>query len=232
MKQLFILLLLLCSGSVFAQDVIVKKDGSTILSKVLEVNQDNIKYRRFDNQSGPTYTINKSEVQAINYQNGMKEKFSDLLPEDNNFQPNNQNDGARQMNDNALLQIDYVEQHPNSLKKVKPLKTIGWVAGVAFVGIGTPFLIKGLTSDKGSSHDFWTYGGIGIGCYVAGALCAYGCLSKAKQYERISQQLQSMTLFQKRIKLNNGDILLPSIDLLQNLTNNKRAIGLGVCYNF
>ena len=40
--------------NVAAQDVVVKKDGSTILAKVLEVNQDNIKYKKFSNQNGPT----------------------------------------------------------------------------------------------------------------------------------------------------------------------------------
>ena len=78
MKQIFILSFLLCSTSVFAQDVIVKKDGSTILSKVLEVNTDNIKYKKFSNQNGPTYTINKSEIMSINYENGDKDTFDNL----------------------------------------------------------------------------------------------------------------------------------------------------------
>ena len=38
-----------------AQDVIVKKDGSTILSKVLEVSSTDIKYKKFSNPDGPTY---------------------------------------------------------------------------------------------------------------------------------------------------------------------------------
>lgn len=38
-----------------AQDVIVKRDGSTIISKVLEVNTGDIKYKKFSNQGGPTY---------------------------------------------------------------------------------------------------------------------------------------------------------------------------------
>lgn len=72
MKHLLVFLLLLCSASVSAQDVIVKKDGSTILSKVLEVGQEEIKYKKHDNLEGPTYIIQKSELQAINYQNGAK----------------------------------------------------------------------------------------------------------------------------------------------------------------
>lgn len=65
----------MCSVSVYAQDVIVKKDGSTILSKVLEVNTADIKYKKYSNQNGPIYTINKSDVMTINYENGEKDSF-------------------------------------------------------------------------------------------------------------------------------------------------------------
>lgn len=75
MKQLLVFLFLLCSASVSAQDVIVKKDGSTILSKVLEVNTTDIKYKKFSNQNGPTYTLNKSDIMSINYENGEKDTF-------------------------------------------------------------------------------------------------------------------------------------------------------------
>ena len=77
MKQLLVLFFLLCSASVFAQDVIVKKDGSTILSKVLEVNTADVKYKKISNLEGPTYTISKSEIMAINYKNGEKELFEE-----------------------------------------------------------------------------------------------------------------------------------------------------------
>ena len=63
-------------NTAYAQDVIVKKDGSTILSNVLEINETNIRYKRFSNQGGPIYTINKSEIMSINYENGEKDDFS------------------------------------------------------------------------------------------------------------------------------------------------------------
>ena len=78
MKQLLVFLFLLCSISVYAQDVIVKKDGSTILSKVLEVNTADVKYKKFSNLDGPTYTINKSELLSINYENGERDDFSEV----------------------------------------------------------------------------------------------------------------------------------------------------------
>ena len=42
-KSVILSIFLLASMNVAAQDVVVKKDASTILAKVLEVNQDNIK---------------------------------------------------------------------------------------------------------------------------------------------------------------------------------------------
>lgn len=78
MKRVFIWVTLLVTMIVLsnAQDVIVKRDGSTIISKVLEVNTGDIKYKKFSNQGGPTYTIDKAEVMAINYENGEKDVFN------------------------------------------------------------------------------------------------------------------------------------------------------------
>lgn len=64
------------TSSVYAQDVIVLKDGSSVLSKVLEVNASEVKYKKWANQDGPTYTSNKAEILSINYQNGEKDNFS------------------------------------------------------------------------------------------------------------------------------------------------------------
>ncbi len=82
MKQIFfVAFFALCATYVSAQDVIVKKDGSTILSKVLEVNTSDVKYKKFSNKKGPTYTINKSEIMSINYENGEKDLFNGTILE-------------------------------------------------------------------------------------------------------------------------------------------------------
>lgn len=75
-RNVVLTLLLLVTINVSAQDVVVKKDGSTILAKVLEVNQDNIRYKKFSNPDGPTYTIGLSDVMAVNYENGEKDTFN------------------------------------------------------------------------------------------------------------------------------------------------------------
>lgn len=78
MNRFLIISFLFCYSLIaYSQDVIVKKDGSTILSKVLEVNTSDIKYKKFKNPDGPTYTILKSELISINYENGEKDIFED-----------------------------------------------------------------------------------------------------------------------------------------------------------
>ena len=51
--------------SVKAQDVITKKDKTTINAKILEIGLDEIKYVPADNQTGPVMNIDKTEVFKI-----------------------------------------------------------------------------------------------------------------------------------------------------------------------
>lgn len=90
MKKVLFLLMLLCPMIASAQDVIVKKDGSTILSKVLEIKTADIKYKKFSNISGPTYTIDKSDILSINYENGETETFTSTTA-NQNITPNTSN---------------------------------------------------------------------------------------------------------------------------------------------
>ena len=62
---------------VFAQDVIVFRTGDEVKAKVEEVGTSEVKYRKFENPSGPLYTKSKSEIFMIRYQNGDKEVFKD-----------------------------------------------------------------------------------------------------------------------------------------------------------
>ena len=75
-KCVIMLMLLMASVGARAQDIIVKKDGSTITSKVLKITANEIEYKKFTNQDGPTYTVEKSEVLSINYENGERDTFS------------------------------------------------------------------------------------------------------------------------------------------------------------
>ena len=56
-----------------AQDIIIKTNGDEILSKVIEIDTDKIKYKKFENPDAPLYTISKPEVFMIRYANGTKD---------------------------------------------------------------------------------------------------------------------------------------------------------------
>ncbi len=73
MKKIFFLGFALMSLLGYSQDKIYKNDGSEILSKIIEVNQTDIKYKKSSNLDGPTYTILKNEVVMILYSNGETE---------------------------------------------------------------------------------------------------------------------------------------------------------------
>jgi hypothetical protein len=82
MKKVIILTLIcfLFSGILSAQDIIVLKTGLEVKSKVLEITQSEIKYKKFDNLDGPTISVSKSEVVMIRYQNGTNDIISSNLP--------------------------------------------------------------------------------------------------------------------------------------------------------
>lgn len=77
MKYYFILLsFLFIAHTTLAQDIIIKRNGDEISSKVLEVTVETIKYQRLDNPEGPIISILKNEVFMIKYANGTKETFT------------------------------------------------------------------------------------------------------------------------------------------------------------
>ncbi len=47
------------------EDVILKKDGSSLKVKVIEVGSDEVKYKVYNNPDGPTLSVKKSEVQTV-----------------------------------------------------------------------------------------------------------------------------------------------------------------------
>ena len=104
MNKYLLTLGVLCAINVSkAQDVIVKKDGSTVVSKVLEVNQDDIKYKKYSNLDGPTYTIYKKEIASINYENGDRDLFGDKEDSQQSVSsPKGQSDQSKQRNKSKI----------------------------------------------------------------------------------------------------------------------------------
>ena len=64
--------------------------------------RDSIKYKKFDNPNGPLYTILKSEVFLIKYENGTKDVFT---IESNDQQNKNQQNNNQQNNNNITQPV-------------------------------------------------------------------------------------------------------------------------------
>ncbi len=74
-KLIFTILVMHIFCILFAQDIIYKHDGSEISSRVIKINTDFIKYKKFEQQSGPIRNIKISDVFMIIYEDGTQEVF-------------------------------------------------------------------------------------------------------------------------------------------------------------
>lgn len=79
MKTKFILLGLLFSVSLTAQDIIITKDSKRIDAKIEEVSDEQIKYRNQDNLSGPLFVMSTNKIQSVLYQNGDVQIFDPAI---------------------------------------------------------------------------------------------------------------------------------------------------------
>lgn len=215
--------MLLCSTVVIAQDVIVKKDGSTIVCRVVELTSSEIVYKKWGDQNESNYVMNRTDASAINYQNGKKVSLAEIGT--NLYAPGNQNDGYRQTNDNTLLNIDYAASNP--FKKAKTIKTIGLIGG------GALLLGGGYMTFMGFDHwEFSTLAAVGVATMSVGLIGGTICLITAHNIKKKARQIQGLALYEKEFKFKNGTTLTPSVDLLRDQAHNTQSVGIGLRYNF
>lgn len=225
MKQLLIMFMFLCSSTIFAQDVIVKKDGSTVVCRVISVNETEIVYKKWGNLNGANFIMDKSLASAINYENGKKVSISEVS---SLYKPYNQNDGSQKYNDRALLGID---SYDRIATKAKQLKKWGWTSGIAGLGLGA-VLVK-IATNKEHDKDRVTYGIVG-GVVAAGGLTAATlCFINANKYKRkLENRIQSSVIYQHTLISGNDSELSASIDMLHNHIDGNKTLGIGLHYNF
>ena len=87
MKYILLFILFVCSSNIIkAQDTLSMRSGENILVKVIEVGTVEVKYKKLDNLNGPIFSILKSDLLIIKYENGTKDDFSSIKKiEENNF---------------------------------------------------------------------------------------------------------------------------------------------------
>lgn len=228
---------IMCSLVANAQDVIVKNDGSTITSKVMEITGTEIKYKKYSNLKGPTYSINKTDVNYINYENGERENFgktSNVTPNreetyntQNNFALQQTNND--QMSDAELLKsIDKVSLN----KKAKRLKTIGWIGGATFVAAGVVLNLFHEGEDDytdGDCLDIIGYASIGAGAvWATSFLMASNHLKKKALYSINT----STPLMQFNLSQSKKSAVYANINMLNDNMTNRKALGFGMNFNF
>jgi len=72
-KSFLFAILIFCAVFTNAQDVIIKNDSTKIQSKVIELTETTIIYKKWYSQDGPLYNFARNEVNMIIYANGQKE---------------------------------------------------------------------------------------------------------------------------------------------------------------
>ena len=68
-------------GSALAQDLLILKSGKELKVNIVEDGPNIVKYRDFDNPTGPLYSIGKDKVASINYKKGTKEALNNQAQE-------------------------------------------------------------------------------------------------------------------------------------------------------
>ena len=125
---------LLFTQILLAQDKIILRNGEEIKAKVQEVGLSEIKYKKLDNLGGPVYTVLKSDVFTINYENGTKEVFGSA--EDAHTvapAPKVREERRRSAREPRK---NYQQDHKSATKKI--------VGGAIMTGLGIPVLVGGI----------------------------------------------------------------------------------------
>jgi hypothetical protein len=77
MKYILLFILFICSSNIIkAQDTLSMRSGENMLVKVIEVGTTEVKYKKLDNLNGPVFSILKSDLLMIKYENGTSEDYS------------------------------------------------------------------------------------------------------------------------------------------------------------
>jgi len=160
MKKILILILLLSSISIYAQDVITLRTGEQIKARVTEISQTELRYKRFEHLDGPTIVVPLSTIFAINYENGTREVINPLT-ETSTTQP------ARGTEQNTRTQTQH--QPPNRVQNTSETRsraqtttnTFGATkafGGNLVIGMGNDYTHLGLGAkffySNGNSNNF------------------------------------------------------------------------------
>jgi hypothetical protein len=214
------LLLALCCTlvgflSAGAQDVITKNDGSTILSKVVSITDIEVSYKSYSNLDGPTYILNKSDINYITYANGSTEYFGSRIAV-NNY-------GATTTTDAQLLQF-------KNFDKADHYNKIAIIGGLAIFGAcaAAGVLAAALSQDIYFKYSF--VAGAAGGIVLGGAW--YAVWKTKANHAKQESYISSAPILEQEYPIGNNTRLTAGMDVLSDYRLNNKALGLGVRLKF
>ncbi len=223
MRKVLILFALLCSLTVAAQDVIIKKDGNTIVCQVVEVGQTEVVYQKWSDLGGANYVMNIADIASIQYKNGEKETFGKVGHESvgANMSQVASNAVPQYMSDAELLNMTFDQ------KKYKRIKRTSLIGGSLLIIAGTVGVFLSIENETTES---WI---LSIGAMTAGATWATIGLIKAYQMKpQYANMVESTPLIQHEFKLNSKSSLSPQLCSIKDNLQHTSTIGIGLNYNF
>lgn len=232
MKRYLLLLMLLCSIRVSAQDVIVKRDGAAIVCRIINVSSLEIVYKKWTDLQGPNLVMSVADAASITYENGEKKVFENVTA--TQPLPIVQSNSSQQVvSDDMLLKMSGRPELTPQEKKTKRLKIAGWVVGPTLVVSGIILTIVGATNGGVKKYDAACLFP-GIGAIPGGIAVTTACIVRANNLKKQASQLsvQSAPIFQQEFHLKNGTSLSPGINMLKDYTHRNMTLGLGLTYNF
>lgn len=134
MRSFLLWCLLIFPIYALAEDIIVFNNGDIEKAKVIEIGQNEIKYKKISNLQGPTYSIDKSEILSITYENGEKETFNGYATAPIDGNKRIQGGMAKPQSDNQILINKYnnLSAHFAVKGRLKKSKASYW-AGILAV---------------------------------------------------------------------------------------------------
>jgi len=179
-KKLFFIFcaLFACTTAIKAQDVIVLQNGDEIQSIVQEIGLNEVKYKKYENPNGPVYSILKTDVFMIKYQNGLKDVFSSLNIEcAENVEKSDlwsllyskkisDKEMLHFLKENDKTQQFYQNFHSACVKGRGSAVRMGIGGAIALVGDG--LFVYGLSNEQK------VYIGVGIGISILGTITVAG----------------------------------------------------------
>ena len=174
-KLFIVAMLSLFNFSAVAQDVIVKKDNSEIQALVLRISDEDIEYKKWSNQNGPTYSIAVTNVASIRYANGDVDQFDGATaPKSEQVSPQN---GSNVDIANAIISSEIAQQKA----KFRRVTTIGgFVSAAGGIGTGIAVISSGAST--------WAGVGAMLGVMTLGITLT---AEFAKPYRRAVSELES-----------------------------------------